>query len=141
MTVKAIIAKKGNDVVTVAEDLSLLEAARVLAAKGIGAVIIVAPDGAMAGIASERDFVRAFAEQGALNGPVREIMTRKVETCSLSDTIVAVMERMTRGKFRHLPVLEQSRLAGIISIGDVVKFRLQEMEHEQEALREYILTA
>jgi len=70
-----------------------------------------------------------------------EVMTRKVTTCSASDTICSVMERMTAGKFRHLPVLEQGRLAGIVSIGDVVKHRLQEMEREQSALRDYIQTA
>jgi CBS domain-containing protein len=83
----------------------------------------------------------AIRGAAALDRPLSEVMTRKVTTCGQSDTISSVMERMTEGKFRHLPVLEQSRLIGIVSIGDIVKHRLQEMEHEQSALRDYIQTA
>jgi CBS domain-containing protein len=95
------------------------------------------------GILSERDIVRALAASGtaALDQQVGQVMTRKVMTCSEAETIASLMERMTQGKFRHLPVVERGRLAGIISIGDVVKYRLEEMEKESSALREYILTA
>jgi CBS domain-containing protein len=87
--------------------------------------------------------VRVLAEQGpaALEAPISEMMTRKVTTCSARDTVSELMERMTEGKFRHLPVVEQGRLAGIISIGDIVKSRVQEMEQESAALRDYIRTA
>ena len=97
----------------------------------------------MIGILSERDIVRALAERGAgaLKEPLAQSMTRKVVTCSQSDTVGALMERMTTGKFRHLPVIEQDQLVGIVSIGDVVKLRLHEMEHEAAALRDYIQTA
>jgi CBS domain-containing protein len=92
---------------------------------------------------SERDIVQELAAHGAaaLDLPLTDVMTRKVMTCSVSDTISSMMERMTAGKFRHLPVVEQGRLAGIVSIGDVVKYRLHEMESEQSALRDYIQTA
>jgi CBS domain-containing protein len=97
----------------------------------------------VAGILSERDIVRALSERGAaaLDDNVAAVMTRKVMTCTEVETVAAIMERMTAGKFRHLPVVEQGRLAGIISIGDVVKWRLEEIEGETNALREYIATA
>ena len=97
--------------------------------------------GRLEGIVSERDIVQELAAHGLARWrAVSEVMTRKVMTCSESDTIAELMERMTAGKFRHLPVVEQGRLVGIVSIGDVVKW-LQEMEHEQSALRDYIQTA
>jgi predicted transcriptional regulator len=84
-----------------------------------------------------------LAEQGAgvLSQPLSQIMTRKVVTCNSSETIGVIMERMTAGKFRHVPVVEQEQVIGVVSIGDVVKYRLQEMEHESAALRDYIQTA
>jgi CBS domain-containing protein len=92
---------------------------------------------------SERDIVRALAERGAaaLEQPVSQTMTRKVSTCTENETISSIMERMTEGKFRHLPVVEQGQLVGIVSIGDVVKHRLREMERDSAAMRDYILTA
>jgi CBS domain-containing protein len=95
------------------------------------------------GILSERDIVRALAElgAGALTTPLAQVMTRKVVTCGEAETVGGIMERMTTGKFRHVPVLEQDRLVGIVSIGDVVKHRLSEIEHESAALRDYIQTA
>ena len=119
------------------------EAAKLLAERKIGALVVTGPDQRVVGIVSERDIVQELAAHGpaALDLALTEVMTRKVTTCSASDTISSVMERMTAGKFRHLPVLEQGRLAGIVSIGDVVKHRLQEMEREQSALRDYIQTA
>jgi CBS domain-containing protein len=143
MTVKAIMSRKGRNVITIAATATLSDAVRTLAEHRIGAVVISGPDRQVAGILSERDIVRALAERGAgaLGEPVHQVMTRKVVTCTESETIVNLMERMTAGKFRHLPVVEHGRLHGIISIGDVVKYRLGEMEHESRALREYILTA
>jgi len=143
MTVKAIVCRKGTDVITIDPTVSLANAAKTLSKRGIGALIITGADRQVDGILSERDIVRALAERGssALEEPVGEVMARKVLTCSETDTVGEIMERMTVGKFRHLPVVERGRLAGLISIGDVVKYRLEEMAHESKALHEYILTA
>jgi CBS domain-containing protein len=143
MTVKAILSRKGNDVVTADPNASLGEIVKTLAARRIGAVVVTGADRRIVGILSERDVVRVLAEKGpaVLETPIGEIMTRKVTTCSARDTVSELMERMTEGKFRHLPVVEQGRLTGIISIGDIVKSRVQEMEQESAALRDYIRTA
>jgi CBS domain-containing protein len=143
MTVRAILSRKGRDVATIAPTVSLSEAVRLLAQRRIGAVVVTGPDDRVAGILSERDIVRSLSERGpaALDDNVAAVMTRKVMTCTEAETVAAIMERMTAGKFRHLPVVEQGRLAGIISIGDVVKWRLEEIEGETNALREYIATA
>ena len=143
MTVKAILSRKGNDVLTIEPNATLADAIRLLADRKIGAVVITGADRQVIGILSERDIVRAFAVNGpaALDQQVGQVMTRKVMTCDEAETISSLMERMTQGKFRHLPVVEHGRLAGIISIGDVVKYRLEEMEKESSAMREYILTA
>ena len=143
MTVKAILSKKGVEVLTIEPTTNLAAAAKLLAERKIGALVVIGPDRRVIGIVSERDIVQELAAHGpaALDLPLTEVMTRKVMTCSMSDTISSVMERMTEGKFRHLPVVEQGRLTGIVSIGDVVKYRLQEMEHESAALRDYIQTA
>ena len=143
MTVKAILSAKGGEVATIDPTTNVAAAAKVLAERRIGALVVTGADKRVIGIVSERDIVRALAGQGpgALDLPLTEVMTRKVMTCSQSDTISSIMGRMTEGKFRHLPVIEQGKLAGIISIGDVVKHRLEEMEREQAALRDYILTA
>ena len=132
-----------KDVVTINPTASLANAAKTLSKRGIGALIITGADRQVDGILSERDIVRALAERGssALEEPVGQVMTRKVMTCSERDTVCEIMERMTAGKFRHVPVVEQGRLAGIISIGDVVKARLGELVQEQDALRDYIQTA
>jgi CBS domain-containing protein len=143
MTVSIILAGKGRDVVTIEPNASLAEAVGLLAEKRIGAVLILGADRRIVGILSERDIVRAIAERGrdALDGPVSAAMTRKVSTCLERETISSIMERMTMGKFRHMPVVEQGRLVGIVSIGDVVKHRLNEVERDSAALRDYILTA
>jgi len=95
------------------------------------------------GILSERDIVRVLGERGPtiVEEPVRNVMTTKVITCRESDTVGAIMETMSNGKFRHLPVVENGRVTGVISIGDVVKWRVAEYEREQEALHDYIKTA
>jgi CBS domain-containing protein len=143
MNVRNILSAKGGEVVTIEPNASLASAATRLAARKIGALVVIGAEHRVIGILSERDIVQELAIRGAaaLDRPLSEVMTRKVTTCGQSDTISSVMERMTEGKFRHLPVLEQSRLIGIVSIGDIVKHRLQEMEHEQSALRDYIQTA
>jgi len=143
MTVSIILAGKGRDVVTIEPNASLAAAAKLLAEKGIGAVLILGADRRIIGILSERDIVRALAERGAdaLDEPVSGAMTRKVFTCNESETVANIMERMTAGKFRHVPVVDQGQLVGMVSIGDVVKYRLHQMERDSAAMRDYILTA
>jgi CBS domain-containing protein len=143
MTVSTILADKGRDVVTIDPAANLADAAQLLTERRIGAALILGADRRVVGIISERDIVRALAERGptVLAEPVSQTMTRKVETCNECEPISNIMERMTDGKFRHVPVVDQGRLVGIISIGDVVKHRLHEMERESAAMREYILTA
>jgi CBS domain-containing protein len=143
MTVSIILAEKGREVVTLEPNASLSEAVRTLAAKRIGAALVLGADRRIAGIISERDVVRALAEHGAaaLEESVSQTMTRKVETCTEGETVVSIMERMTAGKFRHMPVVDQGRLIGVVSIGDIVKHRVHEMERESVAMRDYIMTA
>jgi CBS domain-containing protein len=143
MTVSTILSEKGRDIVTIEPGASLAAAAKLLAEKRIGAVLVLGADRRLVGIISERDIVWALAARGAtaLDEPVSQTMTRRVETCNERETIGSIMERMTDGKFRHVPVIEQGRLAGIVSIGDVVKHRLREIERESAAMRDYILTA
>lgn len=143
MTVKAILESKGNNVVTIEPTASLAAAVKILADRRIGTLVILGADRRVVGIVSERDVVRALAERGerALDEPVEQVMTRKVVTCASRETIAAIMESMTAGKFRHVPVVEDGQLVGIVSIGDVVKHRLHEIEHESAALRDYIQTA
>lgn len=130
MTVSTILAGKGRDVVTIDPGANLADAAQLLTKKRIGAALIVGADHRVVGIISERDIVRALAERGAaaLAESVSQTMTRKVETCNESEPVSNIMERMTEGKFRHVPVVDQGRLVGIVSIGDVVKHRLHQME-------------
>ena len=143
MIVKTILSAKGNDVISIEPTATLETAVRTLAEHRIGALLVLGTDRRVIGILSERDIVRVLAEQGAgvLSQPLSQIMTRKVVTCTSSETIGVIMERMTAGKFRHVPVVEQEQVIGVVSIGDVVKYRLQEMEHESAALRDYIQTA
>jgi CBS domain-containing protein len=143
MNVKTILATKGSEVITIAPTATLEEAIAVLAKHRIGAVVVLGADQRVIGILSERDIVRALSEHGAgaLKHPLAQTMTRVVVTCGEADSVSDLMERMTRGRFRHIPVLEQDRLIGIISIGDVVKQRLGEMARESDALRDYIQTA
>jgi CBS domain-containing protein len=127
MTVKAILSRKGGDVVTIAPTASLTEAVQLLAERRIGALVVTGPENRVAGILSERDIVRTLAARGpaALDDNVGAVMTRKVTTCTEADTIASLM----------------SRLVGVISIGDVVKYRIEEVVHDADALREYIATA
>ena len=143
MTVRTILSHKGRDVVTIAPTATLSEAVKLLSERRIGAAVITGADDRVAGILSERDIVRVIGERGhaALEENVGAVMTRNVVTCTGAETVTAIMERMTAHRFRHLPVVEQNKLVGIISIGDVVKRRVEEIEGESNALREYIATA
>lgn len=144
MQVKQILREKGSDVISIASDATLSEAARLLARKRIGAVIVRDAKGDLAGILSERDVVRAVATDSvsALARPVGVYMTRAVATCAECDTVDDLMEMMTHGRFRHVPVLDETdQLIGIVSIGDVVKTRIEETVREAASLREYIAAA
>jgi CBS domain-containing protein len=144
MQVKQILREKGNDVISITSDATLSEAARLLARKRIGAVIVRDAKGDLAGILSERDVVRAVATDSvsALARPVGVYMTRAVATCTDCDTVDELMEMMTHGRFRHVPVLDENeQLMGIVSIGDVVKTRIEETVREAASLREYIAAA
>src|SRR6185436_18407424 len=143
MIVNRILSLKGRDVATIEPGQTLSEAARVLAERRIGALLIVDGRRPVAGIITERDIVRAIAMYGAraLEEPVSRFMTEKVLTCTGETSINHVMELMTQQKFRHVPVVEAGSLSGIISIGDVVKLRLEEVEAETQAIKEYIATA
>ena len=143
MTVEHILRTKGRDVVMIEPTRTLAEAAHLLAERKIGAVIVGDVFRPVMGILSERDIVRAVAARGgaALQEPISQLMTHKVITCTEKAAITEVMEIMTEGKFRHLPVVEGGRLVGIVSIGDVVKHRVAEIEAETRAMRDYIATA
>lgn len=140
MTVGRLLDGKGRAVITAREDQTLHEASRLLAEYRIGAVLIGGANGAVAGILSERDIVRGVSQGGAaaLDQKVGQYMTKKVITCTAAMSVHEVMEIMTAGKFRHVPVLKEGRLDGMVSIGDVVKYRLAQLEHESRTLKEYI---
>jgi CBS domain-containing protein len=142
MTVRAILDTKGRQIQSVEPEAKLSVAVKILSERKIGAVLVLR-DGRIEGILSERDIVRVLGERGAavLDETVSAVMTRKVISCRQNDTVAAIMEMMTSGKFRHLPVVEGDRVVGLISIGDIVKWRVREYELEQEALRDYIKTA
>jgi CBS domain-containing protein len=143
MNVKAILAAKGGEIVCIEPTADLAAATQLLSANRIGAVLIRGAGGHIAGILSERDIVRALSQHGAaaLSLPIGQVMTREVTTCTEEDNIASIMERMTAGKFRHMPVVSKGHLVGLISIGDVVKLRVGEIESESDALRNYIRTA
>lgn len=143
MKVKDILTAKGRDVVVIEPTADLHSAAKLLASRKIGVLIILGAGGRIAGILSERDIVRAVAVGGAsaLDLPVGQAMTRDVMTCAEDDGCAEIMDRMTKGKFRHLPVVQDAKMVGLISIGDVVKQRVEEIERESDAMRDYIQTA
>ncbi len=143
MTVAAILKEKGRETVTAAPDTSLLEVAQALRKHGIGCIVICSNDtGGIDGIVSERDLVRMIADSGpeVLHAPASSCMTKDVVTCQETDTLDQIMAEMTASRFRHLPVVEQDRLVGLISIGDVVKRRIAKAEMEAAAMRDYIAT-
>jgi CBS domain-containing protein len=143
MLIGQILAGKGRDVVSTRPDATIADVAKLLKAKRIGAVVVIDPRGGLCGIISERDLARGLADHGAklLDMRVSELMTPEVVTCSPDDGLDKLMKQMTEGRFRHLPVIEDGKLAGIISIGDVVKHRLQELENEAHLLHDYIAGA
>lgn len=143
MPIAQILARKGDSVITARTGHTLHEVVQLMSEKGIGAVVVCSSSGELVGILSERDIMRAIAREGArvLEDRVSTHMTKDVVTCTHQDSIQSLMERMTQGRFRHMPVLEDGQLIGMISIGDLIKNRLSEIESEREALREYISTA
>lgn len=135
--------KKAHRIVTIPPETTVPEAARILKQEHIGALMITGDDDALVGIMSERDIVRAIPKYGAdfLNLSVERLMTRSVVTCGPDARVHQIMKKMTEGHFRHMPVLEDGKLIGMISIGDVVKNRIEETEMEARALRDYVLAS
>ena len=142
MNVDAILRAKGARVETARPDWTVLQAVQKLTEHGVGALVVSTDDRQIAGIISERDVMRQIASGGPsiLDSRVDEVMVRDVITCTRSDTVTHLMTVMTERRFRHLPVVEDGLLVGIVSIGDVVKRRIEETEYEAEALRQYIAT-
>ncbi len=140
MNVQAILQRKGNEVATIPCTATLEEVARQLKTRGIGAMVILDEEGRVGGIISERDIVNALAAEGGAvaTRSVCDFMTRDVETCRLSDTTDKLMEIMTERRVRHLPVVEDGELVGIVSIGDVVRQRMEEIAFEAEQMKLYI---
>lgn len=144
MQVMHILREKGRDVASLASDATLFEATRVLSQRRIGALVIRDGEGRLAGILSERDVVRALSTESvtALARPVSVFMTRAVATCTEADTVEELMEMMTQGRFRHVPVVcDGGQICGVVSIGDVVRSHIEETTREAGHLREYIAAA
>jgi len=141
MSLKAILSKKGSEVVSIDFTADLAAAAKLLTEHHIGALVVVGVGGRLAGILSERDIVRAMAKGGstALQLPVAQVMTRNVSTCDINDSMSSVMDRMTKGKFRHMPVLEKDRLAGMVSIGDMLKQHIETIREHVHQLEESLV--
>jgi CBS domain-containing protein len=141
MFVSDILAQKGGLVFTVTPGTLVAQLSQQLSARRIGSMLVLDVEGSVAGIVSERDLVRALASHGAkaMELEARQVMTRDVVTCDPDDSIDQVMQTMTSGRFRHLPVVRHGELLGLVSIGDVVKARLEEAKHETEALKAYIV--
>lgn len=140
MRISGILEQKGNTVHTVVPEATVTEAVHLLCEAAIGAVL-VCEEGRIRGILSERDIVRAFRARGAFlaETTVAEIMTRNVSTCGPDDTVTRAMAKMTSGRFRHLPVVDGGRIAGLVSIGDLVGHRVREMEMETGVLRDLVI--
>lgn len=143
MHVEQLLGHKGRDVVSVQPHRTLADAIRTLSERRIGALVVMGADGALLGILSERDIIRVLGESGpaALETPVSRAMTAKVVTCRTQTSIHELMEIMTTGRFRHVPVVENGRVVGLVSIGDVVKQRVAAIEAESRAMRDYIAMA
>ena len=137
MNVATILKQKGRDVFTTTSDKSLLDIAKLLAQHGIGCIVIVGDDDKIAGIVSERDLMRAIGQGGpkVLEQPVSDFMTKTVVTAREADTINRLMAEMTTRRFRHMPVVERDRLIGLVSIGDLVKIQIAEIEMEAAATK------
>jgi CBS domain-containing protein len=139
MNVATILKDNGSGVFTTTSDKSLLEIAKLLARHSVGCIVIVGEKGKIAGIVSERDLMRAIGQAGpkVLDRPVSDFMTKNVVTAREADTSERLMSEMTSHRFRHMPVVETGRLIGLVSIGDLVKIQLADMEMEATATREY----
>jgi CBS domain-containing protein len=140
MRIADLLRKKGSAVATVTPETTVTTLLAGLAEHNVGAMVVVTPDGSIAGIVSERDVVRRLNERGPglLEGTVSEIMTKLVASCGPDDSVDQLSVLMTERRIRHVPVLVDGRLAGIISIGDVVKNRMEQLEQSQEQLQAYI---
>ena len=141
MRVSDILSAKGNEVATIGPESTISTAVNLLKLKGIGALVVTEDDRKVAGILSERDIVRALVDHGEeiMQMHVSDLMTRAVKTCGPADEVNSCMGEMTRSRIRHLPVVDDQGLAGLISIGDVVKNRLDELQTEANVLRDYIV--
>jgi CBS domain-containing protein len=140
MLVSHILSVKGREVATIEPEKTLADAVRALTRRRIGALVVCTREGAVTGIVSERDIVGALSADGAsaLERPVRGYMTSEIAACAEGDAVEAIMETMTNGRFRHVPVMKDGQLVGIVSIGDVVKSRIEDAVHEAKALKDYI---
>jgi CBS domain-containing protein len=143
MTLSEILATKGSAVETAAPHRTIGEVVAILSEKKIGALVVVSGDGEVLGMLSERDVIRALAQKGesALHDAVSKHMTSRVVAATESMSVIEAMTRMTNGRFRHMPVIENGRLTGMISIGDVVKQRIEDVERERQSILDYIGTA
>lgn len=139
MTIRAILESRPHEVITIAGHATVREAVAVLAEKRIGALPVLA-DGSVAGVFSERDVIYCLAKEGAaaLDRSVRDVMTKPAVTVSPGDPVMGALSLMTKRRIRHLPVVDSERMAGFVSIGDLVKYRVDAIEAEASAMREYI---
>lgn len=140
MHVSNLLATKGSDVATISQERSVEDALAVLKQRGIGALVVTGPTPPLVGIFSERDVVRALASLGgaALSASVADLMSKNVNVCTQETTVTELMSLMTAKRIRHVPVVDGSQLVGMVSIGDVVKARLDELEHEKKELLDYV---
>lgn len=140
MRVADLLKNKGDNIISIPAECSVAEAVKVLCDNKIGAAVVLDKEGNLAGILSERDLCRGLGAEGAslLDQPATSLMTAEVMTCTPDDTVDAIMRTMTEGRFRHMPVMKNGQLCGVISIGDVVKSRIDDLEHEANAMRQYI---
>lgn len=140
MRVSNLLTVKGHDVATISQERSISDALALLKERGIGALIVTGPNPPLVGIFSERDVVRALADRGAsaLDSTVEELMSSDVTVCNEETTVVELMGLMTARRIRHVPVVSDGHLVGMVSIGDVVKARLDELEHEKKELLDYV---
>ena len=143
MLVNQILSMKpSGDIITVAPSVTVADAIRLLSEKRIGAVVVSEDGKTPLGILSERDVVRELGKRGVdvLTLTVSDLMTKKLITCTTGEDALAILERMTEGRFRHLPVVEDGKLVGMVSIGDVVKHRVADIEHQASEIRNYLFT-
>ena len=140
-SVADLLKGKGSDVYTISPGATLHKTVELLRDKRIGALVVADDAGALVGILAERDIVRKLADTPGQTLPqlVQDVMTRKVETCSPADPLLSVLKRMTEGRFRHMPVMDGDTLAGMVTIGDVINHRLNELEHEALQLKQLIV--